>query len=171
MQALGLTGLRETPIVLQLVDRSTIKPEGILEDVVISMDSWEYPADFMVLQPKTSLGGYPLILGRPWLAMDDAYIDCRSGNMTISHGSSTKQLTLYPPAKPSIYLDPPLWVEGEDSDDEEEAHQVLSIDQYLSIREKTKDEEISDFIASSSSSNNSHILDQIMHLRLKILSL
>jgi hypothetical protein len=57
--------------------------------------------------------------------------------MTISHGSSMKQLTLYPPAKPSIDLDPPLWVEGEDSDDEEEAHQVLSIDQYLSIREKT----------------------------------
>jgi hypothetical protein len=63
MQALGLTGLRGTPTVLQLTDRSTIKPEGILEDVVISVDSWEYPTDFMVLQPKTSLGGYPLILG------------------------------------------------------------------------------------------------------------
>jgi hypothetical protein len=36
MQALGLTGLRETPTILQLTDRSTIKPEGILEDVVIS---------------------------------------------------------------------------------------------------------------------------------------
>jgi hypothetical protein len=63
MQALGLTGLRETPTILQLADRSTIKPEGILEDVVISVDSWEYLTDFMVLQPKTSLGGYPLILG------------------------------------------------------------------------------------------------------------
>jgi hypothetical protein len=84
--------------------------------------------------------------------------------MTISHEYSTKQLTLYPPFKRSIDLDPPLWVEGEDSDDEEEAHQVLSIDQYLSIREKIEDEKISDFIASSSSSNNSHILDKIMHL-------
>jgi hypothetical protein len=49
MQNLGLTGLRETTIVLQLVDRSTIKPEGILKDVVISVDSWEYPPDLMVL--------------------------------------------------------------------------------------------------------------------------
>jgi hypothetical protein len=49
MQALGLTDLRETPIFLQIVDRSTIKPKGVLEDVVIYVDSWEYPADFMVL--------------------------------------------------------------------------------------------------------------------------
>jgi hypothetical protein len=52
-----------TPTILQLADRSTIKPEGILKDVVISMDSWEYLTDFMVLQPKTSMGRYPLILG------------------------------------------------------------------------------------------------------------
>jgi hypothetical protein len=63
MEAVGLRGLWETPIVLQLVNRSTIKLEGILEDVVISLDSWEYPIDFKVLQPKTSLGRYPLILG------------------------------------------------------------------------------------------------------------
>jgi hypothetical protein len=63
MQALSLAGLMGTPTILQLIDRSTIKPEGILEDVVISLDSWEYPAKFMVLQPKTSLGEYPLILG------------------------------------------------------------------------------------------------------------
>jgi hypothetical protein len=63
MKALGLTGLGGTPTVVQLADRSTIKLEGILEYVVISVDSWEYPTDFMVLQPKTSLGGYPLIFG------------------------------------------------------------------------------------------------------------
>jgi hypothetical protein len=74
MQALGLKGLQETLIVLQLANISTIK----LEDVVISINSWEYPADFMILQPKTFLGGYPLILGRPWLAIVDAYNGCRS---------------------------------------------------------------------------------------------
>jgi hypothetical protein len=63
MKDLGLTGLRETPIILQLADRSIIKPEGILEDVVIYVDSWEYLTNFMVLQPKISLRGYPLILG------------------------------------------------------------------------------------------------------------
>jgi hypothetical protein len=82
--------------------------------------------------------------------------------MTISHGTSTKQLTLYPPAKPNIDLETPLWVDGEESDEEGESHQVLSIDQYLAIRDKTEDDEINDFIASSSSSQNTHLLEHIM---------
>jgi hypothetical protein len=116
----------------------------------------------MVLQPKTSLVEYPLILGRPWLATVDAYISCRLENMTISHRTSTKKLTLYPPTKPIIDLETPLWVEGDDSDEEGESHQVLSIDQYLSIRDKIEDDEIIDYIASSSSLGNTHILDHIM---------
>jgi hypothetical protein len=43
MEKLKSTNLWQTPTILQMVDRSTIKPEGILEDVVISVDSWEYP--------------------------------------------------------------------------------------------------------------------------------
>jgi hypothetical protein len=42
MEALGLTGLRETPTLLQLYNRSTRKIEGIMEDIVISIYSWEY---------------------------------------------------------------------------------------------------------------------------------
>ena len=30
-------------------DHSTIRPEGVIDDLVISVDSWEYPADFVVL--------------------------------------------------------------------------------------------------------------------------
>jgi hypothetical protein len=99
MEELKLFNLHHTPTVLQLADRSTIKPEGVLEDIIVSLDSWEYPMDFMVLQPKSNLGGHPLILGRPWLATVDAFISCRSGDMTISHGDSVKKFTLYPPTK------------------------------------------------------------------------
>ena len=48
VRKLGLTNLRPTPTILELADRSTIKPEGILDDLVISVDSWEYHADFFV---------------------------------------------------------------------------------------------------------------------------
>ncbi len=51
----------------------------------------------MVLTPKNNLGGHPLILGRPWLVIADAFIGCRSGDMFISDGNSTKKFTLYPP--------------------------------------------------------------------------
>lgn len=75
MLKLNLQGsLRNTSTVLQLADGSTVTPEGIMEDVMVSINFWEYPADFLVLQPKAKLTRYHLILGRPWLATADAYI-------------------------------------------------------------------------------------------------
>jgi len=82
--------------------------EGIVEDVLVSVDSREYPADFLVLQPKESLTGYPLILRRLWLATADAYINCRAGSMTIKNGPMSKQLVIYRPAQPLPEHDLPL---------------------------------------------------------------
>ena len=50
MDGLGLCNLKHTPTVLELADQSTVKPVGKLEDVTISVDSWHYPIDFLVLQ-------------------------------------------------------------------------------------------------------------------------
>ena len=88
-----------------LADNSTVKPDGMVEDIVVTLDYLEYPSDFIVFSPKSTLGGYPLILGRPWLATDDACIACHSGKMTISDGINTKSLTLYSLAKPQSELD------------------------------------------------------------------
>ena len=97
MLKLNLQGtLRKTTTVLQLADQSTVTLEGIVEDVMVTIESWEYPTDFLVLQPKTKFNGYPLILGRPWLATVDAYISFRAGNMTIKNGPLSKQIVLYP---------------------------------------------------------------------------
>lgn len=50
MLKLNLQGsLRKTTIVLQIADHSTVTPEGIVEDVMVSIDSWEYPTDFLIL--------------------------------------------------------------------------------------------------------------------------
>jgi len=66
MLKLNLQGsLRKTTTVLQLADHSIVTPKGIVENVMVSINSWEYPADFLVLQLKAKLTGYPLILGRP----------------------------------------------------------------------------------------------------------
>lgn len=79
-----------------------LSPNGLLEDVFVSLDSWEYPIDFMILTPKNNLGGKPFMLGRPRLATTDVFISCRSGDMFISDGRSTKKLTLYPPPETTI---------------------------------------------------------------------
>ena len=81
-----------------------VRPEGTIHDVMVFLDSWEYPTDFLIINPKIRLDGHPLILGRPWLATADAYIGCRQGNMTIMRGANIKNLALYPPTQPSVTI-------------------------------------------------------------------
>jgi hypothetical protein len=101
----------------------------------------------VVLQPKTKLGGHPLILGRPWLATVDAFISYRSGSMTISYGYETKQRTLYPHATPLINSDNSLWVDFDD----QTTQPILTIGQALSLKDVTEDEVINNFICEPSS--------------------
>ena len=92
--------LRPTPSILELVDRTTVKPAGVLDDIVVSVASWECPVNFMVIESKDPSKGHPIIFGRPWLATANAFIGCREGEMTISNGLSTQRLILYPPTQP-----------------------------------------------------------------------
>ena len=57
---------------------------------MVSIDCWDYPIDFLVLQQKTNFNIYPLILGRHWLSTADAYLSCQARNMTINNGPLSK---------------------------------------------------------------------------------
>ena len=94
--------LRPTPSILELADHTMVKASTILDDIVVSIASWEYLVDFMVVESKYPSKGHPISLGRPWLASVNSFIGCRDGEMTISNGLSTKSLILYPPAQPII---------------------------------------------------------------------
>ena len=58
----------------------------MIEDIVVTLDSLEYPIDFMILSSKVNIFGYHVILRQPWLAIANANISCRSGSVTISNG-------------------------------------------------------------------------------------
>ena len=88
LRNLKIYNIKPTPTILELENRSKVRPEGVVDDVIVSIDSWEYPVDFIILQPK--LGGHPIILGRPWLATVDAFIQCRVGSMIISKENESK---------------------------------------------------------------------------------
>ena len=92
--------LRPTPSILELADHTMVRPIGVLDDIIVSVASWEYLVKFMVVESKDPSKGHPVILGRPWLATANAFIGCRDGEMTISNGLSTQRLILYPPAQP-----------------------------------------------------------------------
>ncbi|XP_061368734.1 uncharacterized protein LOC133311675, partial [Gastrolobium bilobum] len=48
-KSLGITELKPTVVFLQLADRSLRRPSGIVEDVLVKMDKFIFPADFVVL--------------------------------------------------------------------------------------------------------------------------
>jgi hypothetical protein len=146
MRHLNLQNLQPTTMVLELADRSKVVPEGILEDITVSLDSWEYPVDFLVLQPKSNLGGHPLILGRPWLATADAFIGCRTGNMIISHGTERKRITLYPPAQKPFVIDQLPWLDETKQQQEEVIQPILSINQAFDFREENNEDLLDYFI-------------------------
>jgi hypothetical protein len=63
---LGLGELKPTTMTLQLADRSVKVPRGIVEDVLIKVDKFYFPVDFIVLdtEPVQVIGTeIPVILG------------------------------------------------------------------------------------------------------------
>ena len=95
---LGLGELNPTSITLSLLDRSIKIPKGIVEDVLIQVDKFYYPVDFVLLdiEPIAVGANYvPIILGRPFLATSNAIINCRNGVMQLTFGNMTLELNIF----------------------------------------------------------------------------
>ena len=89
---LGLGELKPTNITLSLADRSVKIPKGIVEDVLVKVDKFYYPVDFVVLDIEPIASGTnhaPIILGRPFFATANAIINFRNGFMQLTFGNMT----------------------------------------------------------------------------------
>ena len=95
---LGLGELKLTNITLSLADRLVKIPKGIVEDVLVKVDKFYYPVDFVVLDMEPVAGGtnqLPIILGRPFFATSNAIINCRNGVMQLTFGNMTLELNIF----------------------------------------------------------------------------
>ncbi|KAL5556375.1 hypothetical protein UlMin_038611 [Ulmus minor] len=79
---LGIGEARPTTVSLQLADRSIAHPEGKIEDVLVKVDKFIFPVDFIVLDYEADLE-VPIILGRPFLATGRTLIDVQNGELTM----------------------------------------------------------------------------------------
>ncbi|KAK1647968.1 hypothetical protein QYE76_065773 [Lolium multiflorum] len=68
--------LEDIDVVIQLANRETISPIGIVRDVEVLCGKIKYPADFLVLGSAAS-DHCPIIFGRPFLNTCGAIIDCK----------------------------------------------------------------------------------------------
>ncbi|XP_073045832.1 uncharacterized protein [Primulina eburnea] len=81
-EKLGIGEVRPTTISLQLADRSIKYPRGVVEDVLVKVDKFIFPVDFVVLDMEEDRE-IPLMLGRPFLATGKALIDVHKGKLVL----------------------------------------------------------------------------------------
>jgi hypothetical protein len=94
----GLGELKPTRIILQLANHSVKTPRGIVEDVLVQIDKFYFPVDFIVLDahPVSNVGiQIPIILGCPFLATSNALINCKNGVMKLSFGNMTLEVNIF----------------------------------------------------------------------------
>jgi hypothetical protein len=81
-----------------LVDRLIKRPQGIIEDVLIKVDKFYFPMDFIVIDMEPVhdvVNQIPVNLGRAFLATANSLINCRMGVMKISFGNMTVELNIF----------------------------------------------------------------------------
>ena len=95
---LGLGELKPSSMKLQLADRSEKRPRGIIEDVLMMVDKFYFPMDFIMIDTESVQNvrnQILVILGQPFLAMANALINCRTKVMKISFRNMTVELNIF----------------------------------------------------------------------------
>ncbi|XP_021985186.1 uncharacterized protein LOC110881135 [Helianthus annuus] len=84
-ESLGLGELTPTRMSLSLADRSVKYPRGIVENLLVKVDKFVFPVDFVVLDMEAD-ERVPIILGRPFLRTAKAIIDIFDGKISLQAG-------------------------------------------------------------------------------------
>ncbi|XP_031256495.1 uncharacterized protein LOC116114490 [Pistacia vera] len=97
---LGIGEVKPTIVSLQLADRSIKHPRGIIEDVLVKVDKFIFPVDFVVLDMEI-----PLILGRPFLATGRILINVQQGKLILRVQDETVTFNVFEAMKFPSELD------------------------------------------------------------------
>ena len=87
-----------------------------------------------------------MVIGKPWLATAVAFIGCWSREMTISNGTQSKKLILFPPAQPDTEF--PLWLENPYGE-EDCTYPLLTLEQVKGVQEKIEEQILILFLVDS----------------------
>lgn len=80
------------------MDRSITYPTGIVEDGLVKVDKFIFPTDFVVLDFEED-SEIPIILGRPFLAIERTVIDVQNGELTIRVNDQEVKFNVFKPIK------------------------------------------------------------------------
>ena len=85
--------LTPTAMTMLMADRTLAHPEGILEDVLMKVGKFIFPMNFVVINIEEDKQ-VPLLLGRPFLAIEAALIDVKKGELTPRVGDEAVHFNL-----------------------------------------------------------------------------
>jgi len=72
-----------TRMTLQLADRSITRPYGVIEDVLVKVKQFTFPANFVVMDIEED-PEIPLILGCPFMLTIGCIVDMGKGKLELS---------------------------------------------------------------------------------------
>ncbi|XP_070020724.1 uncharacterized protein [Nicotiana sylvestris] len=84
-KTLGIGQPRPTSMRLQMVDRTMKRPLGIIDDVLVRVDKFILPSNFVILDCEVYYK-VPIILGRPFLTTGKALVNVEAGELTFRVG-------------------------------------------------------------------------------------
>jgi len=97
-ERLGLGGLKLIKMAIQLANRSTRVYRGMVEDVLIKVREFIFPADFAVRETEGVMNTENeilIILGRPYLATSNALTNSRDGKLKLTFENMTIELNMF----------------------------------------------------------------------------
>ncbi|XP_057739690.1 uncharacterized protein LOC130956697 [Arachis stenosperma] len=95
VKKLCIEEVKPIQISLELVDKSVICPRGVIENLLVKVDKFIFPADFMVLDSYEDEGD-SIILGRPFLATARVIIDVEQRELTLRMHDESITLNVFP---------------------------------------------------------------------------
>ncbi|CAL8991651.1 unnamed protein product [Prunus brigantina] len=95
---IGLGEIKKTTISLQMADRSLTYPPDILEDVLVKVDRFIFPADFIVLDMEEEVNT-PIILSRPFLIIGRMIIDIEKGFLILREADQEVEFKVFDATK------------------------------------------------------------------------
>ncbi|KAJ0454904.1 putative aspartic peptidase domain superfamily, DNA/RNA polymerase superfamily [Helianthus annuus] len=80
-----------------MADMSPKLPRGMLHDVIVKIQDFYYPVDFLVLDSTSKQVDKQanVILGRPFLATANAQVGCRDGTVDLTFGNRKLRLNVF----------------------------------------------------------------------------
>ncbi|XP_052622830.1 uncharacterized protein LOC128128071 [Lactuca sativa] len=96
-QSLNVGPLEETGVIIQLADKSSVFPRGVLEDVLVQVNQLVFPTDFYVidLEEKTPSKSSMILLGRPFMNTAHTIIDVHNGKITMEFDRETIHFNIF----------------------------------------------------------------------------